>query len=80
MKDRIVPYLRGDGPPTRPPRPEECTPLVRCDQCGKRGRLHLCGNRAFCSRCCPACARQAAIIAGGRVLTNGQTKVARVSN
>jgi len=39
-------------------RPEDlCTVLDGCDQCGRRApQLHVSGNRAYCSRCCPCCA------------------------
>jgi hypothetical protein len=42
-------------------RPEDlCTVLDGCDQCGRRApQLHVSGNRAYCSRCCPCCARLA---------------------
>jgi hypothetical protein len=66
MKDRIIPYLRGAGPPRCLPPVEECTVLIGCDQCGRRARFHLCGGRAFCSRCCPACARRTAIASKAR--------------
>jgi hypothetical protein len=36
---------------------QACVVLAGCDQCGRRApQLHLCGERAYCPRCCPGCA------------------------
>ena len=38
----------------------ECVVIAACDQCGRRSHpVHLAGGRAYCARCCPACARAA---------------------
>jgi hypothetical protein len=49
------------------PQAPGCTIVDSCDQCGRRmPQAHLSGDRAYCSRCCPACAAMSASRAGYR--------------
>jgi hypothetical protein len=46
---------RGRKPYPAPSR-EGCLVVDVCEQCGRKSRqLHICGDRAYCSRCCPGC-------------------------